>query len=216
MSIVYDCQQPTSRADGLAAAVATLRAGRLAVIPTDNVYGVGCDAFSDTGVDALRLAKGLSGAVQPAVLVGSWTTVDGLAMHVPAAARSLIEAFWPGSLSLVFRQAPTLAWSLKGGSDTMIVRMPLHPVAIEVCREVGPIALSMANKSGSARKNVSTVDEAREELDPSPSVYLDAGELSGTGVSTIVDVTGNTPKLVREGLITSSQISEVLGEPVAL
>lgn len=213
MSIVYDCRQPTSRADGISAAVATIRAGRLAVVPTDNVYGVACDAFSDTGVDALRAAKGLSGAVQPAVVVGSWTTVDGLAMHVPAAARTLIEAFWPGSLSLVFRQAPTLAWSLK--AETMIVRMPLHPVAIEVCREVGPIALSMANKSGSDRKNVSTVEDAREELADAPSVYLDAGELSGTGVSTIVDVTGNTPKLVREGLVTSGEISDVLGEPVA-
>jgi tRNA threonylcarbamoyl adenosine modification protein (Sua5/YciO/YrdC/YwlC family) len=215
MSIVYDCQQPTSRADGLAAAVATLRAGRLAVFPTDNVYGVGCDAFSDTGIETLRGAKGLSTAVTPAILVGSWATVDGLTLHVPVAARALIEAFWPGSLSLVFRQAPSLAWSLKGGSDTMIVRMPLHPLAIELCAEIGPIALSMANKSGSARKNVTTVEQAREELDPAPSVYLDAGEMSGTGVSTIVDVTGNEPKLVREGLITASQISEVIGEPVA-
>jgi tRNA threonylcarbamoyl adenosine modification protein (Sua5/YciO/YrdC/YwlC family) len=199
----------------LTAAVATVRAGRLAVFPTDNVYGVGCDAFSDRGVETLRAAKGLSTAVQPAVLVGSWATVDGLVLHVPAVARELIEAFWPGSLSLVFRQVPSLSWSFKASSDTVIVRMPLHPVAVELCAEVGPIALSMANKSGSTRKNVTTVEQAREELDPSPSIYLDAGELSGTGVSTIVDVTGNEPKLVREGLITASQISEVIGEPVA-
>ncbi len=96
----------------------------------------------------LLAAKGRGRDMPVAVLVGSWHTIDGLVYSVPHSARELIRAFWPGALSLVVQQAPSLQWDLGDARGTVMLRMPLHPVAIEVLREVGPMAVSSANISG--------------------------------------------------------------------
>ncbi|MDQ3406422.1 MAG: L-threonylcarbamoyladenylate synthase, partial [Actinomycetota bacterium] len=148
MTTVYDCSKREGRADGLAAAANAVRSGRLAVIPTDTVYGIGCDAFSATAVASLLVAKGRGPDMPVGVLVGSWATIDGLVLSVPTAARTLVEAFWPGDLSIVLPHAPSLQWDLGRTNGTVMLRMPLHPVAIELLREVGPMAVSSANRSG--------------------------------------------------------------------
>src|SRR3546814_1481712 len=104
------------------------------------------------------------------VLVGSWNTIDGLVYSVRPQARDLIRAFWPGGLSLVVEQAPSLAWDLGDTRGTVMLRMPLHPVALELLRDVGPLAVSSANISG--RPPATTVEEARDQLGGSASVYL--------------------------------------------
>ncbi|HEX7661431.1 MAG TPA: L-threonylcarbamoyladenylate synthase [Pseudonocardiaceae bacterium] len=212
MSTVYDCEVPDRRTAGLAAAASAIRTSRLVVFPTDTVYGIGCDAFSSEGVNALFEAKARGRHLPLSVLVGSWDTVHGLVRSVPRMAQDLIEAFWPGGLSIVLPQAPSLAWDLGDTRGTVSVRMPLHPVALELLREVGPIAQSSANRSGSMP--ATTVADAQIQLGESVTVYLDGGPAGAAVPSTIVDLTSNTPRLLREGAVTRSAVAEVLGVTV--
>ncbi|MGQ0773465.1 MAG: L-threonylcarbamoyladenylate synthase [Pseudonocardiales bacterium] len=213
MSTVYDCAQPDTRVAGLAAAAGAIRAGQLVVLPTDTVYGLGCDAFSSMAVHRLLDAKGRGPDTPVPVLVGSWSTVDGLVLGVPPEARRLIEAFWPGALSLVLPHAPSLAWDLGDTRGTVMLRMPLHPVALELLREVGPMAVSMANHAGSPP--AASVAQARDLLGESVAVYLDGGPLGEPVVSTIVDLTGTEPWVLREGGVSVTEVAEVLGRDVA-
>ncbi len=211
MSTTYDCSNPAARQAGLAAAKRSLQAGQLAVIPTDTLYGLAADAFSPEAVAGLLAAKGRGRDMPVAVLVGSWHTIDGLARTVTPDARELIRAFWPGGLSLVVPQAPSLAWDLGNTNGSVMVRMPLHPVAIELLREVGPLATSSANVSG--QPPATTAAPAREQLGDNVAVYLDGGPAPTAIASTIVDLTGATPRVLREGAVPTAAIAEVLGVP---
>ena len=208
MSTVFDCSDPGERSTGIRSAVGAAKGGRLVVLPTDTLYGIGCDAFDSDAVAALLAAKGRGRDMPVPVLVGSWHTIDGLVLSVSPAARDLVQAFWPGGLSLVVQQAPSLAWDLGDTDGTVMLRMPLHPVAIELLREVGPMAVSSANVSG--RPPATTVDEAREQLGEEVSVYLDGGPAAHAQASTIVDVSGPVPRILREGAITTAAVAEVL------
>jgi tRNA threonylcarbamoyl adenosine modification protein (Sua5/YciO/YrdC/YwlC family) len=209
----YDCSNPDARSAGLTAAARAVRAGKLVVLPTDTVYGLGCDAFSATAVRGLLAAKNRGPDMPVPVLVGSWTTIDGLVLGVPKAARDLIEAFWPGGLSLVLPHAPSLSWDLGSTKGTVMLRMPLHPVAIELLREVGPMAVSSANISG--RPAAANADEAREQLADKVAVYLDGGPSGDPVASTIVDLTADTPRVLREGAVSTEAVAEVLGREVS-
>lgn len=209
VSVVYDCGRAQDRVDGLTAAANAVRAGQLVVIPTDTVYGIGADAFSPSAVQALMHAKGRGRDMPVGVLVGSWSTIDGLVLSVPHQARLLIQAFWPGDLSIVLPHAPSLAWDLGQSSGTVMLRMPLHPVAIELLQEVGPMAVSSANRSG--HPPAGNVDTAREQLGDSVQVYLDGGPTGEPVPSTIVDLSGDEPVVLREGSVSTKAISEALG-----
>lgn len=206
---LFDCSDPTERRRGLAAAARAVRAGELVVMPTDTVYGIGCDAFNGTGVRSLLAAKRRGPDMPVGVLVGSWTTIDGLVTSVPQAARALIEAFWPGEVSLVLEHAPSLAWDLGSTRGTVMLRMPLHPVALELLREVGPMAVSSANTSGNPP--ASNVTEAITQLAGNVAVYLDGGPSGAPVASTIVDLTGARPRVLREGGVSAEQVEEVVG-----
>ncbi|PXY20968.1 L-threonylcarbamoyladenylate synthase [Prauserella muralis] len=212
MSAVYDCSKPDSRADGLRAAASAVRSSRLVVLPTDTVYGIGGDAFDAGAVRSLLEAKRRGPDMPVGVLVGSWSTLDGLVLGVPQQARTLIEAFWPGDLSIVLPHAPSLNWDLGSTRGTVMLRMPLHPVALELLREVGPMAVSSANVSG--QPPAATAQEAQEQLGESVAVYLDGGPSGDPVPSTIVDLTGEHPVLLREGAVSAAAVSEVLGAEV--
>ena len=215
MTITYDCTDETGREVGLSSAAGALRAGRLVVTPPDTVYGLAADAFDPDAVNQLLSAKRRGPDMPVPVLVGSWETIDGLVVSTPAAARDLIRAFWPGGLSLVVHQAPSLGWKLGHTRGTVMLRMPLHPVAIELLREVGPLAVSSANVSG--QPPATTVDQAREQLGDSVAVYLDGGPCSIGEPSTIVDLSGPGPRILREGAVTAERVGEVLGvDPATL
>ena len=208
MTITYDCTEETGREVGLSSASGALRAGRLVVTPTDTFYGIAADAFDPDAVNLLLSAKRRGPDMPVPVLVGSWETIDGLVVSTPAAARDLIRAFWPGGLSLIVHQAPSLGWNLGHTQGTVMLRMPLHPVAIELLRDVGPLAVSSANVSG--QPPATTVAQAREQLGESVAVYLDGGPCAVGLPSTIVDLTGPGPVIVREGAVTSERVGEVL------
>jgi L-threonylcarbamoyladenylate synthase len=215
MTQLFDCSDADQRVTGIASAIGALKSGRLVVLPTDTVYGIGADAFDSDAVAALLSAKGRGRDMPVPVLVGSWHTIDGLVYTVPNAARELIRAFWPGALSLVVRQAPSLQWDLGDAHGTVMLRMPNHPIAIELLRDVGPMAVSSANISG--RPAAVTAEEARNQLGDLVEVYLDAGPSEQQAASTIVDLTGAHPRVLRSGPITVESVAEVLGvEPETL
>jgi tRNA threonylcarbamoyl adenosine modification protein (Sua5/YciO/YrdC/YwlC family) len=179
------------------------------VLPTDTLYGIAADAFDSPAVSALLRAKRRGRDMPVPVLVGSWNTIDGLVFSVRAQARDLIRAFWPGALSLVVQQAPSLAWDLGDTRGTVVLRMPLHPVALELLDEVGPLAVSSANISGSAP--AATAEQARAQLGEDVSVYLDGGKAEHGVASTIVDLTADIPRVLRAGAVPVAAIAEVLG-----
>ncbi len=215
MNTVFDCSDRAERARAIPAAISALKLGRLVVLPTDTVYGLGADAFDSAAVAALLAAKGRGRDMPVGVLVGSWHTIEGLVFTMPDGARELIRAFWPGALSLVVRQAPSLQWDLGDARGTVMLRMPLHPVAIELLREVGPMAVSSANVSG--RPAAVNAEEARQQLGDLVDVYLDAGVCAQQVASTILDMTGPTPHILRAGPVSAERIGEVMGlDPATL
>jgi tRNA threonylcarbamoyl adenosine modification protein (Sua5/YciO/YrdC/YwlC family) len=205
----FDCADPIARRAGLEAAAHAAGTGNLVVMPTDTVYGIGADAFNSAAVRALLAAKGRGPDMPVPVLVGSWTTIDGLVMAVPPVARTLIEAFWPGGLSLVVEHAPTLSWDLGDARGTVMVRMPLHPVALDLLRLVGPMAVSSANRSGSPP--ATTAADARAQLGDDVSVYLEGGPSPIGVASTVVDLTSEVPRVLRLGAVSIDRLREVVG-----
>ena len=209
MTRMLDCRDPQRRSDAITAAIDTVKSGRLIVLPTDTVYGIGADAFDSRAVASLLAAKGRGRDMPVGVLVGSWHTISGLVYAVPDAAHELIRAFWPGALSLVVQQAPSLQWDLGDARGTVMLRMPLQPVALEVLSKTGPMAVSSANISG--QPAATTAAEAQRQLGDLVDVYLDGGPSEQQAASTIVDLTAATPRLLREGPISAQRIAEVLG-----
>lgn len=205
--MLFDCRTTAERDKGVQAAIEAVTRGDLVVMPTDTVYGIGADAFKPYAVTALQNAKGRGRNVPPPVLVGSRTTVDGLVFGLPPVARDLIDAFWPGGLTIVVEHAPSLQWDLGDANGTVGLRMPMHPIALEVLRETGPMAVSSANKHG--QPTGLTADEAREQLGYSVSVYLEGGRLEPSPASTIIDVTGDVPKVLRAGAVSLDDLRKV-------
>jgi L-threonylcarbamoyladenylate synthase len=211
MSPVYDCTTEEGRAEGVARAAEAVRGGEVVVLPTDTVYGVGADAFSPEAVASVLAAKGRGREMPPPVLVPSVRTVDGLATDVPRWARELIEAFWPGPLTLVLPAQSSLMWDLGETNGTVALRMPRDDVALALLTEVGPMAVTSANLTG--QPPATTVTDAAAQLGAAAAVYLDGGPTTSDEVSTIVDCTGADPVVLREGAITWAQIQTALNPP---
>ncbi|MEV0535350.1 L-threonylcarbamoyladenylate synthase [Kitasatospora sp. NPDC050463] len=208
MSRRYDCADAGDRATGLREAASAIRRGEIVVLPTDTLYGVGADAFSPQAVAALLAAKGRGRNMPSPVLVGSPTTLHGLVTDFSEQAWELVDAFWPGGLTLVAKHQPSLRWDLGETRGTVAVRMPLHPVAIELLNATGPLAVSSANLTGGP--SPATCDEAQQQLGDAISVYLDGGRADHATASSIVDVTGKVPVLLRAGAISAEQLREVV------
>ncbi len=209
MTRMLDCRDPLNRSEAIAAATDAVKSGRLVVLPTDTVYGIAADAFDNGAVANLLAAKGRGRDMPVGVLVGSWHTISGLVYSVPDAAHELIRAFWPGALSLVVQQAPSLQWDLGDARGTVMLRMPLQPVALDVLRAVGPMAVSSANVSG--QPPATTAAEAQRQLGDRVDVYLDGGTSEQQAASTILDLTGEVPKILRTGPISARAVADVLG-----
>ncbi|MFG2493953.1 L-threonylcarbamoyladenylate synthase [Streptomyces caniferus] len=206
----YDCSDATDRTTGLREAASAVRRGELVVLPTDTVYGIGADAFSAEAVGDLLEAKGRGRGMPSPVLVGSPNTLHGLVTDFSEQAWELVDAFWPGALTLVAKHQPSLTWDLGETQGTVAVRMPLHPVAIELLTEFGPMAVSSANLTG--HPSPQDCDAAQEMLGDSVSVYLDGGPTPAAVPSSIVDVTGKIPVLLREGALSAEELRKVVPE----
>jgi L-threonylcarbamoyladenylate synthase len=208
MSARFDCADPAQLLQGLAEAEAALRRGELVVMPTDTVYGIAAEAFDPVAVDGLLKAKGRGRDMPPPVLVGTVRAAMALVMDLDDSGKDLIDEFWPGALTLVCRSSPTLVWDLGETKGTVAVRMPLHQLALDLLKRTGPLAVSSANLSG--QPPAATCDEALAQLGDSVAVYLDGGPCPGDVPSTIVDLTGSVPRLLRQGVIPADRLREVI------
>jgi L-threonylcarbamoyladenylate synthase len=208
MSQRFDCSDPAQLEEGLQEAQAALRRGELVVMPTDTVYGIAAEAFDPVAVDRLLAAKGRGRNMPPPVLVGTVRAAIALIQELGEMGKDLIDEFWPGGLTLVFKSSPTLVWDIGETKGTVAVRMPLHAVALGLLKKTGPLAVSSANYSG--QPPATTADEAVEQLGDAVAVYLDGGKCPGDVPSTIVDLTGSVPKLLRAGVIPADRLREVV------
>src|SRR5215472_7155793 len=207
MSTRYDCRDPFSRTAGVDAAVTAARAGELVVLPTDTVYGIGADAFIPAAVTAMLAAKGRGRNMPPPVLVGTARAAAALVDDLGAFGQDLIDEFWPGGLTLVFRASPTLLWDLGETKGTVALRMPLHAVTLDVLKQTGPLAVSSANRHG--QPPAVSVDEAEQQFGEAVSIYLDGGPCADNVPSTILDLTGTIPKVLRTGAISVDRLRTV-------
>jgi len=196
------------RATGIAEAALAVQRGQLVVLPTDTVYGIGADAFQPDAVRRLLDAKGRGRDMPPPVLVSSAGTLDALAVGVPAYAQALVDELWPGPLTLVCKQQPSLRWDLGDTRGTVAVRMPDHAVALELLERTGPLAVSSANRTG--MDAATDADQAEQMLGESIEVLLDDGPTPGPVPSTIVDATGPTGRLLRAGALSLDRLNEIV------
>jgi L-threonylcarbamoyladenylate synthase len=204
---VFDCSRDDEREIGVEEAAAAIRRGELVVLPTDTVYGVAADAFTPEAVEALLSAKGRDRAMPVPVLVASPEMLDALVDDLPASGRSLIDAFWPGALTVVVRHTAHLSWDLGETRGTVAVRMPNHELARELIAQTGPLAVSSANRTGNLAP--ATMLDARLQLGATIAVYLDGGPSGESVPSTIVDVTAERPRVLRAGAIDVERLREV-------
>ncbi len=204
----FDTADDEERESGLAAATLAVQRGELVVFPTDTVYGVGADAFDPASVRRLLAAKGRGREMPQPVLISAHSTLDALAVGIPSWARSLIEELWPGPLTLVCRQQPSLQWDLGDTRGTVAARMPDHRLALDLLSRTGPLAVSSANRSG--MDAATDADQAASMLGEAIEVLLDDGETSGPVPSTIVDTTGATGRVLRLGVLPLERLNEVV------
>lgn len=221
MSSIFDCHDEAQLLAGMRHARQAIARGELIVMPTDTVYGVAADAFSPAAVQRLLDAKGRGRDQPPPVLIGSKDTLPALAESVPEPVQRLVDAFWPGGLTIVLPAQPSLVWDLGETQGTVAVRMPEGRVALELLAETGPLAVSSANLTG--KDAAVSAHDAEQMLGESVAVYLADG-MSRDGIaSTIVDATSlvqrmgaeDEPRVVRilrHGAVTREQLAEVLGD----
>lgn len=204
--IVLDCTDRAEREAAVARAAMAVRRGDVVVVPTESSYAVAADAFNPAGTHALRELKGIGSQVPLAAMVPSAFTVSGLASVVTPAATDLMRAFWPGLLTVLLPAQATLAWDHPPGSP-VAVRMPLHPLLLALLTEVGPMAVTSANAPGMDAPR--TVEEAQAQLGDAAALALDAGPLQEGESSTVIDLRGTSPLVVREGAISLEQLQSV-------
>lgn len=225
MTATYDCSVDSELLAGMRLARGAIGRGELVVIPTDTVYGLAADAFSADAVAKLLAAKGRERTSPPPVLVPGIPTLDALAREVPQVVRDLVAEFWPGGLTVILHAQPSLQWDLGETRGTVALRMPSHPIALELLSETGPLAVSSANLSGEPA--ATTALGAVEMLGESVAVYLDGGvsganydaigERPGDLSSTIIDATGlahegGRLRIVRAGVVSREAILAVVGD----
>ena len=187
-----------------------IRAGELVAFPTETVYGLGADAMNSEAAAKIYAAKGRPSDNPLIVHIADMEQVDMVAKEVPEAARKIMEAFWPGPLTVILNKKECVPDGTTGGLKTVAVRMPSHPGAQALIRESGRvIAAPSANTSG--RPSPTTAQHVLEDMDGKIPMILDGGPV-GIGIeSTIVDMTGEVPMILRPGYITKAMLESVVG-----
>lgn len=191
-------------------AASWLREGHLVALPTETVYGLGADASNRHAVRAIFAAKGRPVDHPVIVHLPDRGAIDAWAREVPVAARRLAEAFWPGPLTLVLKRAATVDPVITGGQDTVGLRVPGHPVALALLRCFGgALAAPSANRFGHV--SPTTADHVVDEFGGEVAAVIDGGACEVGLESTIIDLSGESPKLLRPGMIPVSELEAVLG-----
>jgi len=220
MASLYDLSVDSELLAGLRRARGAVGRGELVVLPTDTVYGVAADAFDPAAVQRLLDAKGRGRQSPPPVLIKGQDTLAALTSTVPDLVRPLLDEFWPGPLTVIFRAQASLSWDLGETRGTVALRVPSHRIALELLEETGPLAVSSANLTG--KPAAESAGDARRMLGDSVSVYLDDGpagtsyeHMAGANTgSTIVDATAGADgvlRIVRHGVLSDADVIRVVG-----
>lgn len=205
MTVVLDARGDPAPGAAIAAAVEALGRGDIVGVPTDTVYGLAADPWHSGAADRLFLLKGRPRNVELPVFVAGADQALELSTNLPAAARRLMERFWPGPLTVVVPRRPGLGADLGEDEATIGLRCPAHPVPLAMAREYGPFATTSANRHG--RPPVTEASVLVEEL-AGIGLVLDAGRCEGTP-STVVDATGVEAKLLRPGGLDWDELRRV-------
>ena len=192
------------------AVVEVLANGGVAAIPTDTLYGLAASAFNESAVLKIYELKGRPDGMALPLLLSEAEDVPLCALDVPEAAWTLMELFWPGALTLVVRKRATVPDIVTAGLDTVALRVPDHPVPRAIAKTLGaPITGTSANLSG--RPGITNAADVRREFGDTVDFVLDGGEAPGGVASTIVDVSGDELRVLREGAASREEIEAVLG-----
>ncbi len=194
-------------------AASILKKGGLVAFPTETVYGLGADALNEAAAAKIYAAKGRPSDNPLIVHIAETRDVYKLASYVPDKAVMLMEAFWPGPLTIILNKQECVPNGTTGGLDTVAIRMPSHPVALKLIKNSGVyVAAPSANTSG--RPSPTLAEHVREDMDGRIDMILDGGAV-GIGIeSTIVDLTGEIPAILRPGFITKSMLEAIIGEVI--
>ncbi len=195
--------------ESLALAARLLREGRLVAFPTETVYGLGANALDPEAVKAIFAAKGRPADNPLIAHIWDRAQLEGL-VEIPDAAPALMDAFWPGPLTILMPRTSRVPDVVTAGLDTVAIRMPSHPVARAMLRACGlPIAAPSANRSG--KPSPTTAEHVRVDMDGRIPLILDGGPCDVGLESTVIDVTHGTPTILRPGGVTQAMLEQVLG-----
>lgn len=196
-------------------AAGVIRSGGLVAFPTETVYGLGADALNPAAAEEIYRAKGRPSDNPLIVHIAAFDELVSIAREVPPEAKLLADAFWPGPLTMIVRKNDRVPYTTTGGLDTVAVRMPDHPVALALIRESGcMIAAPSANTSG--KPSPTRAEHVALDMEGKIPVIIDGGEV-GIGIeSTILDLTEETPVILRPGYITKEMLEQVLKKEVCI
>ena len=198
---------PSTDPHALQLALEALQGGGLVAFPTDTVYGLGAMIQIPESIQALYTVKGREAAKAIPILISSPDELGRIALAVSPMAMRLAERFWPGPLTLVVPKHPSLPAELSSQA-TIGVRMPDHPIALALLRVTGPLAVTSANRSGEA--SAITAPEVVEQLGGQIGLVLDGGQTPGGVSLTVVDCSGHTPVILRQGPISLTELLQAL------
>ncbi|MDO4258931.1 MAG: L-threonylcarbamoyladenylate synthase [Actinomycetaceae bacterium] len=191
---------------------AIVRAGDLVVLPTDTVYGIGALADNPGAVAAVLAAKGRGRQMPPPVLVADPEDIDRLCAEIPPTAYRLASAHWPGGLTVILKARPDLGWDLGETGGTLALRMPDHPIALELLARTGPLAVTSANLTGAAP--ATDIHQAMADFGPKVAAYIDGGPTRGLTPSTILDLSRDSVRAIRLGTISLEELSATCGQAI--
>jgi len=196
-------------------AAQVIRRGGLVAFPTDTVYGLGAHTFQPASVERLYWAKGRPEEKAIPLLLAHAEDLAMVAQPVPPDAWALTERFWPGGLTLVLPARPEVPTVVTAGTGAVAVRLPNHPVAVALIAAVGvPLATTSANRSGQA--SLTTAQEVLRDLEGRIDLILDGGRCPGGVPSSILDLTGPAPRLLRKGAVAVEELQKTLGRLVEI
>ncbi|MDL2261379.1 threonylcarbamoyl-AMP synthase [Methanimicrococcus sp. OttesenSCG-928-J09] len=194
----------------VSAAAAALTEGKAAAFPTETVYGLGACISNEKAVLNIYQIKGRPSEKPLSVLIASAADLEKIAEEIPPEASMLAEKFWPGPLTIILKKRKDISDSITAGKDTVGIRIPAHPVALEIVRRTGPLACPSANTSDSREPKSAT--DVLEDLNGKIDILIDGGETKLQKPSTIIDLTVSPPKILRKGGADITEIKNCIGE----
>jgi L-threonylcarbamoyladenylate synthase len=209
MPVIIKIDADRPEPDRIDQAVAILKSGGVIAFPTETLYGLGADARDEAAIDKIFGIKGRDFKNPILVVIGDVRHLEAFAESIPTEAQKLMDRFWPGPLTIVFRAAPSVSPKLTAGSGKIGIRLTSHPIAMAISRRLGgPLTATSANLSGSPE--CSSAAEVLSQLEGKLDGVVDGGQTPGGKGSTIVDATVSPIKILREGVIAAALIQDTL------